>query len=131
MIIWIYGVLEDVHLHKEFGGLAEAFYKKGFETILIVEKNLTNAPPYMRVVELSISNSIEDFRKLGILRLTRIILREHPQIVIFRHPYYYSVLTILVCRLLGLFSGRKPVFMYKMDSDGVIRLRGPLGASEG
>jgi len=126
MIIWIYGVLEDVHLHKEFGGLAEAFYKKEFETILVVEKNnLTSVPSYIRVVELGISNSIfEDFKRLGVLRLTRIILRERPQIVIFRHPYYYSVLTILACRFLGLFSGRKTVFMYKMDSDGVIRLKG-------
>lgn len=128
VLVWIYGVLEDIHLNKEFGGLSEAFNKMGFETLIVVEKNnLSIIPPYMRVIELSLSNSLlRELKTLSWMKLFRVIWFESPEIVIFRHPYYYSVLTILVYRLLGFLSGRRSVFFYKMDSDGIIRLKGIL-----
>jgi len=80
VLVWIYGVLEDVHLNKEFGGLSEAFNKMGFETLIVVEKNnLSVIPPYMKVIELSLSNSLlRELKTLSWMKLFRVIWFESP-----------------------------------------------------
>lgn len=124
LFVWIYGVLEDIHFNKEFGGIPSAFFRRGFTTTMVVRRNHTSkSPPYVRVVEVELSNSLRiDLAKRGFIRLFRLMWAENPQIVIFRHPYYYSIVLIPLYRLLAAVCGRRVVFIYKMDSDGIIRL---------
>lgn len=126
LFVWIYGVLVDQHFNKEFGGIPAALFEKGFETTMVVERNFTTKPPaYVRVVELGLSNSLpRDVAKRGFTRLFRLMWRENPRMVLFRHPYYFSLVLIPLYRLLAAICGRRVIFIYKMDSDGVIRLRG-------
>jgi glycosyltransferase involved in cell wall biosynthesis len=125
LLIWIYGVLHDVHLQKEFGGIPKAFEKLGYESVLIVTRSLVKEiSPKTRIIEMELHNSPQrEVKSLASLKLLRTIWAERPAIVIFRHPYYYSLITILLYRLMN-FGKPRALFIYKMDSDGVIRLGG-------
>ncbi len=125
MFIWIYGAIRDLHLNKEFGGIPSAMREKGYTTTMIVDKSLlSKKPEYIDVYSVKLTNSpIKELWLRGALKLFKRMWCDNPQIILFRHPYYYSLIIIPIYRLLGSICGRKSVFIYKMDSDGVIRLR--------
>lgn len=129
ILCWPHVEFNDSYSFKDPGEIPRAFHELGYDSYIIVGKNLSNnSIPGVEVIETGHPGRGVSKKLLTLLTSLKLILKESPDVVMSYYIRPIAILLPLIYKILGILipstRKRQAKWVLKMDSDGRILDKG-------